>query len=123
MVADEPGGWELKRALEQHRTDMREGFAELNKRLDKVVSADAFAAEQRRVDDRHKDLQAGIAAEAAARQSALDREREERKAGDAAQQVALDKLTTTQRWVAAAIVLPIALFVITVFINLSSAAK
>lgn len=94
-MADEPGGWELQRSHEQLRQDMREGFASLGTRLDKVVTAEAFAAEQRRVDDKIRDLADDIAAER--------RERE--------------KLTATQRWLIAAILLPIALTVVTILIS------
>jgi hypothetical protein len=62
-MADEPGGWELKRFNEQLRQDMREGFAGLNTRLDKVVTTEAFTAEQRRVDDKIRDLAEDIAHE------------------------------------------------------------
>lgn len=109
-MADEPGGWELRRALEQQRADMREGFAGINARLDKLVSQDAFTAEQRRVDDRLKDLADDIAAEKAARQEAQVDERKAREAGDQRQQEQLDKLTTNLRWVAVSVLLPIALF-------------
>lgn len=100
MTEVEPGGWELRRAMEQLRSDSREGFASLNARLDKVVSADAFAAEQRRVDDKLKDLAADISDE-----------RVSRRVGDDAQQTALDKLVSNQRYVVAAIMIPIGLFV------------
>lgn len=104
----EPGPWELQRAHEQLRADMREGFQGINSRLDRLVSTDAFAAEQRRVDDKLKDLADDIAAE-----------RESRKIGDQQQQTALDKLIATQRWLLVAIVLPIALFLGNIYISRS----
>jgi hypothetical protein len=110
-MVDEPGGWELRRALDETRKDMRDGFAQLNQRLDKLVTTDAFNAEQRRVDDRLKDLADDIAAE-----------KVQRVEGDANQQKSLDKLVATQRWVAAAILLPIALFVATLIMNVRGGA-
>lgn len=116
-MADEPGGWELKRSHEQLRQDMRDGFAGLGARLDKVVSSEAFQAEQRRVDDRLRDLADDIAAERLQRQTDHATEKAERQQGDAAQQAALDKLVSNQRWLVAAVLLPIAFFIVTVLIS------
>lgn len=116
-MAEEPGGWELRRALEQQRTDMREGFAQINARLDRLVSQDAFTAEQRRVDDRLKDLADDIAAEKVARQQAILDERRTRDDGDQRQQDQLDKLTTNLRWVAVSVILPIALFLANLLVS------
>ncbi|WP_235739006.1 hypothetical protein [Nocardioides alcanivorans] len=117
-MADEPGGWELHRAVKKMGEDLTTGLAQLNQRLDRLVSTDAFNAEQRRVDDRLKDLADDIAGERAARVAAQETERSERKEGDKAQQATLDKLTTNLRWVAASIILPIALFVATLLMNM-----
>jgi len=76
-MPDEPGGWELKRIAEQQRTDMREGFAQINQRLDQlasqVVSKDAFQAEQRRVDERFAAQGSDIADEKTARTAEVQR--------------------------------------------------
>lgn len=121
-MTDEPGGWELKRALAEQRTDLREGFKAINERLDRLVSSDAYLADQRRVDDRLKELADDIATEQRARAEAIALEREtrtielnkeqrDRKATAAELRAALDKMVQTQRWVAAAIIIPIALFI------------
>jgi hypothetical protein len=115
-MADEPGGWELKRSHEQLRQDMRDGFNQLGQRLDKVVTAEAFAAEQRRVDDKHRDLADDIAAERAQRIAAIADEKAEREKGDAAQQAALDKLIANQKWIIAAVFLPLVFFVVSTLI-------
>lgn len=111
MTAPEPGGYELQRALEKTDLAMRDGFAGLNARLDKLVSSDAFLGERGRVDDRIKDLADDISAEREQRARDINSERAARIKGDEDQQRAIDKITTTQRWVAAAIILPIALTV------------
>lgn len=127
-MADEPGGWELKRSHEQLRQDMRDGFNGLGQRLDKVVTAEAFAAEQRRVDDKLRDQAEdiaherqqraeAIATEKAERVEAIATEKAEREKGDAAQQVALEKLISNQKWIIAAIFLPVLFFIITVLIS------
>lgn len=102
----EPGPWELQRSHEQLRSDMREGFAGINARLDRLVSSEAFVAEQRRVDDRLNRITIDIEAE-----------RQARKDGDHDQQKALDKLVANQRWLVAAVILPIALFLGTIVIT------
>lgn len=116
MTAPEPGGYELQRALEQQALVMRDGFAGLNARLDKLVSADAFLGERGRVDDRIKDLADDISAEREQRARDISTERAARVKGDEDQQRAIDKITTTQRWVAAAIILPIALFIASIIL-------
>ena len=117
-MTDEPGGWELHRAVKKMSEDVANGFAQLNARLDKLVSTDTFNAEQRRVDDRLKDLADDIASEREARLTAQETERAERKEGDKAQKATIEKLTTNLRWVAASIILPIALFVATLLMNM-----
>lgn len=109
-MADEPGGWELKRSHEQLRQDMRDGFNNLGQRLDKVVTAEAFAAEQRRVDDKFRDLADDITTERSQRVEAIALEKSEREKGDARQQLALDKLVANQKWLVIAVLLPIGLF-------------
>lgn len=117
-MADEPGGWELKRSHEQLRQDMREGFANLGQRLDRLVTTEAFTAEQRRVDDKLKDLADDIAAERQQRTQALADEVTHRKDGDAAQQQALNRLIANQKWLVAAVLLPTAFFIFTTLISL-----
>lgn len=109
-MADEPGGWELKRSIDKVGNDVDGLGKRLEARLDKVVTQEAFNAEQRRVDDKFKDLAEDIAAERALRQAAIDGESVAREKGDAHQQEALDRLIANQKWIAIAILLPIGLF-------------
>lgn len=59
-MADEPTNWELKRNYEGLRSDMRDGFNQINQRLDKMPSSDVFAALlnglERRVHDIEQDV-------------------------------------------------------------------
>jgi len=59
-VADEPTPWELKRNYEGLRADMRDGFSQINTRLDKMPSAEVYAALlqglERRVHDVEQDV-------------------------------------------------------------------
>lgn len=111
----EPGNSELDRLL-------REGFATVNARLDKLVSQDVFLAEQRRVDERHAALQADIAEEKAERVASIKDERADRVAAitaeanaretaDAKEKGEREKIGIWVRWVAASIAIPTALFI------------
>lgn len=59
-MADEPTNWELKRNYETLRADMRDGFNQINARLDKMPSGEVFTALigelTRRVNDVEKDM-------------------------------------------------------------------
>lgn len=59
-MTDEPTGWELQRAMEQLRVDLRDGFRAMNERLDKVPTSDLFAAWQTRYDQQLTDLREDI---------------------------------------------------------------
>lgn len=116
-MADEPGGWELQRALVQIREDVRDGFAQSNARLDKLVTAEAFAAEQKRVDGLHQQLSEAITRVAAESVADLAEEKQARIDGDKAQQATLDKLASLLKWVWATTVLPVVLFAVTMYMN------
>ena len=110
-MSQEPGPWELQRRLDQIDANQQAGFDRLDKRLDRLVTTEAFNAEQRRVDDKLKDLVDDIAAERDARKAALIDEQRAREDGDKRQQVALDKLIANQKWIVVTILIPIALFI------------
>lgn len=101
-MPDEPTSWELQRALEQMRADMRSGFEGINTRLDKLVTQDAFQAEQRRVDERFREIKDDLVEERGARERAeLESKASQRNIG------------LWVRWIAASILIPVALFVAT----------
>lgn len=74
--------------------------AEFNQRLDRLVTTEAFTAEQRRVDERLSNLGQDIVDERLARLAEFE------KANDR-----MAKLAANMRWVASALLLPIGLFV------------
>lgn len=121
-MTDEPTLGEALRRLDATREDMREGFAQINARLDRLVTNDAFQAEQRRVDDKFRDFTKALDDERTARVRAIAEEKlqrvddiasaeKAREDGDKRQQIQLDKLTGNLRWLAASIAVPIALFI------------
>lgn len=90
--------------LREMRTEQRQAFdsvrSEFNQRLDNLVTNGAFAAEQRRVDERNSNLGRELGSERTAREK-----------GDEALERRIDKLTSNMRWIAASLVIPVALFV------------
>jgi ABC-type multidrug transport system fused ATPase/permease subunit len=90
--------------LKALRTEQSAGFnsvrAEFNARLDRLVTTEAFTAEQRRVDERFSNLGQDIVDERIARVAEFE------KANDR-----MAKLAANVRWVASALLLPIGLFV------------
>lgn len=98
-MSTEPGNAELDRVL-------REGFANVNARLDKLVSHDVFEATMRRVDERAADLQADIAQEKLERVTAIKDEKAER-----------EKLSNRLWMVAASICIPVGLFLANLFLG------
>ncbi|UUW88408.1 hypothetical protein [Pimelobacter simplex] len=122
-MSQEPGPWQLQQRLDERldKIDVNQqaGFDRLDKRLDRLVTTEAFNAEQRRVDDKLKDLADDIAAERDARRMALVDEQRAREAGDKSQQLALDKLIANQKWILVTILIPIALFIANLVISRS----
>ena len=112
-----PGPWELSRSLDKLGSEMTRGFADVNARLDRLVSTDAFTAEQRRVDEALATIREDVADEKKARAEALVGERAAREAGDGAQQTSLDKVVANQKWIAISIVLPIAFFLANIYLS------
>lgn len=139
MTQQEPGPWELQRRLDKLDTSHQASldkldasqqarFDRLDERLDRLVTTEAFAAEQRRTDEKIKDVADALAEERRqraqnlqdekhARERALEEEKKQRKEGDANQQTALDKLVATQRWVIVAILVPVGLFLANLYLS------
>ena len=87
--------------------ELRALRTDMNARLDKLVTQEAFAAEQRRVDQRHDSLG----------QDVVD-ERESRKTAITELKTAQAKTAANVRWAFAAIVLPTAGLVTTIALAL-----
>lgn len=110
MPETEPTPWELMRLMRQ-----------IDGKLDQVVTKDMFQAESRRVDERLDEQGRDIADERTARTGAIADERTARREGEASLKAVLDAFKTkveadadkakaNMRWLAASILLPIALF-------------
>lgn len=100
-MSDAPTSWELQRQIEQLRRD-------LSAIGQGTVSAQLFAAEQRRVDERHAELAREgreTAEDLAQLRAEVGKERDERKA--------------SVRWLLASIALPVAALLVTVYLGLA----
>lgn len=111
MPETEPTPWELMRLMRQ-----------IDNKLDQVVTKDMFQAESRRVDERLAEQGRDIADERTARSTADEQERAARKedVSKVATELAAFKKETAEtaeknranmRWLASAILLPVALAV------------
>lgn len=122
MTTDEPGGWELKRALSELRDDVREGQKAIREDVAKMVTQAAHQADLRRIEDQIKGLTEDVAAERQSRVEGIALEREQRTIElnrvATAQEKALKDVrddiksaATWVRWVAASVMVPVVLFV------------
>lgn len=68
-MSDEPTNWELKRNYEGLRSDMRDGFNQINQRLDKMPSSELFAEMLRGLERRVHDVEQDFANDQQGRKS------------------------------------------------------
>ena len=110
MSEEPPGGWELKRDVTQMRSDLKDGFASLNVRLDdmakSMVSSREHANDMARMGERHAELVLDIAEERAARKEAITAETKAREKTQAAQEAAQQRTGVWLRWVATGLLVP-----------------
>lgn len=100
-MPDEPSLGELKRTMEA-------GFASVNQSLSKMVDQGVYLADQRRFEDRIADIKVDQAEEKAAREK-----------GDENQQTQLDKLSNNIKWAFVSVILPVAFFAVTIYLQLT----
>ncbi|MEU4999362.1 hypothetical protein [Streptomyces sp. NPDC021622] len=87
----EPTLWELHRAVSQLREDLRGDLAQLAARLDQVVTEDVYRADQRAVDQRISQIEAGLAGLRGEHDQATERAEQQRRE-DQAQAMATRRL-------------------------------
>lgn len=111
-MTGEPTAGEVDRALRQFREDIRDDLrdlsaqvrdlgAQLNARLDKMVTLDVYHADKLRADERHIDLRDEV------------RDLRVKRDGDAKAR------TTERRWVMGAIILPLGAIVVEVWMKVT----
>lgn len=88
-MADEPSNGELGRLIQLMRGDIRDDMAQINSRLDRMVSTDVYgvekAATERQIKDLRKDLES----------------MQQQRATDA------NRVTQTRRFMVASVIIPI----------------
>lgn len=121
-MSDEPGGWELKRALSELRDDVREGQKAIRDDVAKMVTQAAHEADMRRIEDQTRGVAEDLAAERQARVEAVALEREQRTIelnriaanqdkAIASLQAQMERTAVWVRWIAASVLVPIVLFI------------
>lgn len=115
-MVDEPTTSELMRRLEDVRTDLKEDIGNLGRRLDGKVSADMHALQQQAQDDRAAALADRLKAIEDARAAEARRREEDRRA--AQQQRAQDR-----RLLFTALIAPVLLILLTVWLQARGAGS
>ncbi|MCX4911922.1 hypothetical protein [Streptomyces sp. NBC_00878] len=88
-MADEPSLGELGRLIQALRGDVRDDMAQINSRLDRLVSADVYAVEKAAMVKAIEDLAKGV------------QEVQRQRQADA------DRVTQTRRWLVASVIVPL----------------
>lgn len=104
-MSDDPSLGELGRRIEALHQAVREGDAQLNARLDRMVSAEVYAIEKAVNEQRDKDL--------------LDR----LKAVEQARKVDADRRAADRRLIFTALVAPVLLLLLNVYLNAKGAGS
>ncbi|MEV0370619.1 hypothetical protein AB0I10_12435 [Streptomyces sp. NPDC050636] len=107
----EPTLWELHRAVSQLREDLRGDLAQLAARLDHVVTEDVYRADQRAIEQRIGQVEAGLAGLRGEHEQLAERTAQQRREDQ-------DQAAATRRLVISSFVSP--LLVMTVQLWLAS---
>lgn len=110
-MPDAPTPWELQRQLDREISRIRDDLKAAIDRAEHHVTETALQALLIRIYDQIKALGEDVAQERAFRAADILAERDQRKAEVGRLEAQLQRMVTTQRWVATAVLLPIALFV------------
>ncbi|MEU9849273.1 hypothetical protein [Streptomyces sp. NPDC047985] len=100
-MADEPSLGELGRLIQLMRGDIRDDMAQINARLDRMVSTDVYGVEKAALERDIADLKKGVEGMQAQR------------AADA------DRVTQTRRWLFASVVIPVLGLMLPIFFFLA----
>lgn len=103
----EPDGHDLQRQIARLHEDLQKAID----RAENHVTETGLAALLGRIDDQVKGLGEDIAQERGFRQADIQAERDSRKDAVSDLRESLQRMTTTQRFVAVSVLLPVALFI------------
>lgn len=127
-MADEPTLGELWRRLDDIQRanaaqtqaaleEQRRSTELIMQQIGKLVSAEVHDRDIRRFDERHKELAADLADEREARAKDISAERASRKELETRTQHQMDRTSLWVRWLAASVLIPVALFVMNIYLN------
>ncbi|WP_411121716.1 hypothetical protein [Streptomyces sp. x-19] len=111
----EPTLWELHRAVSQLREDLRGDLAQLAARLDQVVTEDVYRADQRAVDRRISQIEAGLSGLRGEHDQATERAQQQRREDQA-------QAAATRRLVVSSFVSPLGLMALQLWLASRGAA-
>ena len=113
-VADEPTLGEIVRRLEAVHQDLKEDLREYGARLDSKVSMERYQLEQRARDDSTQQLLERVRAIETAREQDADKKRQE-------DQRIADRRAADRRLAVTAIIAPVLMLLLTVYVNTQGA--
>jgi phage host-nuclease inhibitor protein Gam len=113
VSVDEPSLGELGRLIRALRDDVRDDMAQINQRLDKLVSADVYAVEKAAMVKEITELTKAV------QQLAAKQEQDVRAIADQRIQD-VNRVTQTRRWIVASVIIPILGFVVPIVLFLAS---
>lgn len=99
-MPDEPSLGELGRLIQALRGDVRDDMAGINSRLDRLVSADVYAAEKAAMETRINDIAKDLETANTKHTADVDKLHELR-------QKDADRVTQTRRWLIASVIVPL----------------
>lgn len=115
-MADEPSNAELGRLIQALRGDVRDDMAQINSRLDRLVSADVYAVEKASTAKDIAEL-AGAVTRLEQRHEQDVRAINERRDQDA------NRVTQTRRWMVASVLIPLLGLVLPVVLFMAGGGK
>jgi phage host-nuclease inhibitor protein Gam len=111
-VNDEPSLGELGRLIQALRGDVRDDMAQINARLDRLVSMDVYTAEKAAMSKDIADLTKDVEQLAAKQERDVTALQEQRQKDN-------DRVTQTRRWLVASVVIPLLGLVLPVILFLA----
>jgi hypothetical protein len=111
-VNDEPSLGELGRLIQALRGDVRDDMAQINARLDRLVSMDVYTAEKAAMSKDIADLTKDVEQLAAKQERDVTALQEQRQKDN-------ERVTQTRRWLVASVVIPLLGLVLPVILFLA----
>lgn len=114
MSPDEPSLGELGRLIQALRGDVRDDMANISSRLDRLVSADVYAAEKAALEKDISDLSKDVDRLSAKQQQDINNIHEHHRKET-------DRVTQTRRWLIATVIVPLFGIIVPLLVALKGA--